>query len=364
MLVEGAGSAAEINLRENDIANMGFARAAASRSCWSATSIAAAYRSDRRHQGRARAGGRRDDRRLPRQQVSRRRDPVRRRVRIEALTRWPSFGLLPFFAYAGRLPRRCVGLAAPTRERRHRIVVPRLPHIANFDDLDPLRSSPRSACVRPPGEPLPPGDLSCCPAARRPSPISPPARAGLGHRPFGHARRGGVFRHLRRISDARPLRPPTPKGRRAAGRSTGSACSASTPCSGAKSPLPQVMAFASRRRAVLRLRDHIGETSGPVRRPAARFSDGREDGAFHRAATCGAYVHGLFGDDRQRAAWLAISDRASESPTIPIDRTLDELAEQFLERHLRIPTRCWRLPDRSLQPRARGPPQAAANKRR
>ena len=42
VLVEGAGSAAEINLRANDIANMGFARASTRRSCSSAISIAAA----------------------------------------------------------------------------------------------------------------------------------------------------------------------------------------------------------------------------------------------------------------------------------------------------------------------------------
>ena len=48
----------------------------------------------------------------------------------------------------------------------------------------------------------------------------------------------------------------------------------------------------------------------------------------------GAYVHGLFADDRQRAAWLARSGRRRSSAYAPtIERTLDELADH-LEAHL------------------------------
>ena len=81
VLVEGAGSAAEINLRAGDIANMGFARAAdvpvvlvgdIDRGGVIASLVGT--------QGGARPGGRRDDRRLPRQQVPRRSEPVRRRA--------------------------------------------------------------------------------------------------------------------------------------------------------------------------------------------------------------------------------------------------------------------------------------------
>ena len=80
VLVEGAGSAAEINLREGDIANMGFARAA---QC----PVVLVGDIDRGGifaqilgtQGGARARRRRHDRRLHRQQVPWRREPVRRR---------------------------------------------------------------------------------------------------------------------------------------------------------------------------------------------------------------------------------------------------------------------------------------------
>ena len=58
---------------------------------------------------------------------------------------------------------------------------------------------------------------------------------------------------------------------------------------------------------------HVGETNGPdCARPLLRFADGRLDGAVSAdGRVMGAYVHGLFADDRQRAAWLAMLGTAS-----------------------------------------------------
>ena len=52
---------------------------------------------------------------------------------------------------------------------------------------------------------------------------------------------------------------------------------------------------------------HIGRTIGPdCARPLLRFADGRVDGAVSADGRVrGTYVHGLFADDRQRAALLA-----------------------------------------------------------
>src|SRR6185437_2842058 len=81
---------------------------------------------------------------------------------------------------------------------------------------------------------------------------------------------------------------------------------------------------------------HIGETNGPAcARPLLRFADGRLDGAMsENRQIAGAYVHGLFADDRQRTAWLvALGTTAGISYEPTIERTLDGLADHC-EAHL------------------------------
>ena len=118
VLVEGAGSAAEINLREGDIANMGFARAGGR-----------AGRADRRHRPRRRhRADRRHPRRARRPQTPRwsrgflvnkfRGDPALfddGMRRIAARTGWPSFGLVPHFADAASAAGRGRRRARPPR---------------------------------------------------------------------------------------------------------------------------------------------------------------------------------------------------------------------------------------------------------
>ena len=81
---------------------------------------------------------------------------------------------------------------------------------------------------------------------------------------------------------------------------------------------------------------HVGETKGPdCARPLLRFADGRLDGAISAdGRVAGAYVHGLFADDRQRAAWLAPLGAASEiAYGATVETTLDALADHC-EAHL------------------------------
>jgi adenosylcobyric acid synthase len=81
---------------------------------------------------------------------------------------------------------------------------------------------------------------------------------------------------------------------------------------------------------------HIGETKGPDRaRPLLRFANGQPDGAVtENGWIAGAYVHGLFADDRQRAAWLAALGASSEIDyEATIERMLDALADHC-EAHL------------------------------
>src|SRR5260221_1822271 len=152
VLVEGAGSASEVNLRANDIANMGFARAAdvpvvligdidRGGVIASLCGTAAVVDPD---DGKLIAGF----------IVNKMRgDPslfATGMTFVAERTGWAPIGLVPYFRDAHRLPAEDVfGLeASPARApdlagRRLRVVVPVLPHIANFDDLDPLRLQPR-----------------------------------------------------------------------------------------------------------------------------------------------------------------------------------------------------------------------------
>ncbi|HXW42744.1 MAG TPA: cobyric acid synthase CobQ, partial [Xanthobacteraceae bacterium] len=68
-------------------------------------------------------------------------------------------------------------------------------------------------------------------------------------------------------------------------------------------------------------------TEGPDRaRPFARLADGTPDGAVSAdGRVIGTYIHGLFADDRQRAAWLV---RLGAGPA---NVAYDELIEQTLD---------------------------------
>ena len=75
---------------------------------------------------------------------------------------------------------------------------------------------------------------------------------------------------------------------------------------------------------------HMGVTTGAdCAHPFARLSDGTADGAVSPdGRVIGTYIHGLFGDDQQRSAWLtrfgAEPSRIAHDSII--EATLDRLA--------------------------------------
>ena len=72
----------------------------------------------------------------------------------------------------------------------------------------------------------------------------------------------------------------------------------------------------------------MGETT-PAEAPFARFADGRMDGAVSAdGRVAGCYVHGLYADDRQRAAFLARLGAASDGRSYEAgqEAALDALA--------------------------------------
>ena len=214
VLVEGAGSPAEVNLRHNDIANMGFAVAA---------DLPVVLVGDIDRGGviaaligthalleppeRARLKGYiinkfRGDPRLFDDA-----HPV-----IEGRTGMRCRGVVPWFERARLLPAEDI-LGLDERIGRGaagaiRIAVPRLPRLANFDDLDPLAAEPDvSLRIVAPGQALP-GDLDLVilPGSKATLADLAALRArGLGHRPRRACapRRCGA-RAVRRAADARP----------------------------------------------------------------------------------------------------------------------------------------------------------------
>ena len=342
VLIEGAGSASEINLRPNDIANMGFARAA---------DVPVVLVGDIDRGGviaqivGTKAVVDAEDEKLIggfivnkfRGDASLFTDGMRF---IEARTGWPALGLVPFFADAARLPAEdAMALARRDAPGDGRVViaVPLLPHIANFDDLDPLKSEPdmRLVFVRR-GEPLPVCDLVLLPGSKATIAdlaafrdngwdIDLAAHVRRGGRVFGIC--GGYQMLGRTIDDPGGIEGPP-------GRVDGlGLLDVETVLTGDKK-LAEISGSTVNDDVAFRGYEmHVGITTGPgTQHPVLRFRDGRVDGAASAdGRIAGAYVHGLFNDDCQRKALVArlgatASDFLYETM---IDDTLDVLAEHL-----------------------------------
>ncbi|MYG52263.1 MAG: cobyric acid synthase [Rhodospirillaceae bacterium] len=355
VVVEGAGSASETNLRNADIANMGFAAAAdipvvligdidrggVIASIVGTKAVIAA--ADAALVAGFVVNKMRGDTSLFDDGMA----------EIARRTGWPALGLVPFFEPARYLPaedaydlsgRDRRGPDGGRTDGRVRIAVPHLPRIANFDDLDPLKAEPDiDLTLVERGAPLPPGlDLVILPGSKATiADLSALRDEGWDIDILAHRRHGGRVLGLcggfqmlgRTISDPDGLEGPpgsvdglgllevetvltAPK---TVAEVTGETVEGGTPFSGYEI--------------------HMGRTCGPdAERPVHRLSDGRMDGA--RSAdgrVAGTYVHGLFGSDRHRAEWLRSfgAKSAIASHDALIDDTLDGLAGH-LEAHVDI----------------------------
>lgn len=339
VLVEGAGSASEINLRPNDIANMGFARAAD-------VPVVLIGDIDRGGVIASLVGTRAviepDDAALVCGFLINkfRGDPAlfeSGMAMIEKATGWRSIGLVPFFSDARFLPAEdalALDLVSPAKPHaRVRVAAPILPHIANFDDLDPLEAEPAVELVRVrPGTALPGNiDLIILPGSKATiADLAELRQAGFDIDIVAHLRRGGSviglcggYQMLGRI-----IRDPAGiEGSPGAVEGLG-LLDVETTLSDEKRLKPargeaDGISFSG-------YEMHMGVTAGPdCARPFARLADGAPDGAVSAdGRVIGTYIHGLFGDDRQRAAWL---ERLGAGPSaiaydVLVENTLDRLA--------------------------------------
>ena len=350
VLVEGAGSASEINLRRGDIANMGFARA-------TGTPVVLIGDIDRGGVIASLVGTRHvldpADAALIRGFIVNRMrgDPslFEEGMReIAARTGWAALGLVPFFPELGRLPAEdahelAAALPVPRAGAGLRVAVPLLPCIANFDDLDPLRAEPDIALTLvPPGAPLPCCDLVLLPGSKATIADLGVLRAeGWDIDILAHRRRGGHVLGLcggyqmlgRRITDPEGVEGPP-------GAVAGlGLLDIETVLAGPKRVAPVRGWLADGAAEVEGYEIHLGRSAGPdAARPLVRFADGREDGAASPDGRVrGTYVHGLFTADAAREALIRGlgGSPAARSHAAEVEATLDALAAH-LEAHLDV----------------------------
>jgi adenosylcobyric acid synthase len=339
VLVEGAGSATEVNLRRNDIANMGFARAAD-------VPVVLVGDIDRGGVIASLVGTKAvldsADAAMIRGFIVNkfRGDPALFTDGLAAIARatgWTALGLLPFFPDACRLPAEdALALDRPRRRQAGAsivVAVPILPRIANFDDLDPLAAEPAVDLVLvKPGSALP-GDaeLVILPGSKATiTDLSALRDAGFHIDIAAHVRRGGMVLGLcggyqmlgRTIAD-----PDGIEGSPGAVEGLG-LLDLETVLSAEKRLAP-VAGMTTDGIAFSGYEMHMGISAGPdCRRPFARLDSGALDGAISASGrVIGTYIHGLFADDRQRSAWLTRLDAGPAAVTHEalIEETLDRL---------------------------------------
>lgn len=338
VLVEGAGSPAEINLRAGDIANMGFARAAD-------VPVVLVGDIDRGGVIAALAGTRAviapDDAAMIRGFLINkfRGDPALFADgyrQIEMLTGWPGFGVVPWLRAAAHLPSEDAVILeqrAPADRGRLKIACPILPRIANFDDLDPLKAESAVDLVMvPPGQVIP-ADCALI--------VLPGSKATIADMAFlreqgwdidilAHHRRGGMILGIcggyqmlgRRINDLHGMEGP-------AGTIAGLGLLDIETVLTPRKTLQRVAGRALGQ-DFTGFEMHMGRTEGPdCARPFAMLDGARADGATSpNGRVMGSYVHGALASSNLRACLLERLGGRSDGQdhAARVDAALDAIA--------------------------------------
>jgi adenosylcobyric acid synthase len=342
VLVEGAGSASEINLRRYDIANMGFARAAD-------VPVVVVGDIDRGGVIASLVGTKAvldpDDAALVVGFIINkfRGDPslfIPGKEAIVAATGWPALGFIPYFSEARNLPAEdALALDHPARRRQGaklKIAVPILPQIANFDDLDPLEAEPNVDLVRVhPGTALPgDADLVILPGSKTTiAGLNALRETGFDIDIAAHVRRGGTVIGLcggyqmlgRTVADPNGVEGPAGTAQGLGLLDVETVLTSEKTLTNATGTTSDGMPFSG-------YEMHMGVTQGPdCARPFAHVGGVPEGAVSANGRVIGTYLHGLFADDRQRSAWLQRlgAGPASVAYDELVEATLDRLAKHL-----------------------------------
>ncbi|MEV8466591.1 cobyric acid synthase [Fluviibacterium sp. DFM31] len=312
VLIEGAGSPAEINLRAGDIANMGFAEAAG-------VPVVLVGDIDRGGVIAQLVGSHvilpeADRARIKACAVNKFRGDPRLfddgLAEIVARTGWPSLGVIPWFDGAWRLPAEDILDIRSHAGDGIVVAVPRLPRIANFDDLDPLNADPRiEVRLIQPGQTLPgDADLVLIPGSKSTISDLEAFRAqGWDIDLAAHLRRGGKVLGIcggyqmlgRHIHD--------PEGIEGSARAMeGLGLLDVSTVMAPEKRLARVRATHSASGTALDGYEiHLGRTEGPDCARAWLDLEGRAEGARSaNGQVWGCYLHGLFSADAFRQAFF------------------------------------------------------------
>ncbi len=344
ILIEGAGSPAEVNLRAGDIANMGFAEAA---------DVPVVLIGDIDRGGViAQLVGTHavldpaDRDRITGFAVNKfRGDPTLFHDGMDIIakrTGWRPLGILPWFQDAWKLPAEDVMDIKGRKGGAIRIAVPRLNRIANFDDLDPLSAEPDVTVeIIEQGRPLPAdADLVVIPGSKATiADLAHFREQGWDIDLMAHVRRGGHVLGIcggyqmlgRRIVDAEGLEgPPTSVD----GLGLLNVVTEMKPQK--RLSLTDARHIASDE-PVAGYEIHLGVTEGTDRdRAWLQVGDRTEGAESADGRVKGCYLHGLFAADGFRRAYLKEvtgHDLRSGSYSDGVEAALDGLADH-LERHL------------------------------
>jgi adenosylcobyric acid synthase len=345
IVIEGAGSPAEINLRAGDIANMGFAEAAG-------CPVILIGDIDRGGVIAQLVG---TDVILPDADRARikafainkfRGDPTLFADGMTAITDhtgWLPLGIVPWFDDAWKLPAEDVMDIATRKGGAIKVVVPRLNRIANFDDLDPLAAQPDVTVeIIDAGRPLPgDADLVLIPGSKSTIADLAHFRAqGWDTDLLAHVRRGGHVLGIcggyqmlgREIADPDGIEGPVTHVRGLG------LLDVTTTMSAHKRLNLSNATYDATGDTVSGYEIHIGETVGPDRDNGWLTLDGRREGAASGDGRVkGCYLHGLFASDGFRASYMAGIGAPVQSLNYDagVDATLNELA-LHLETHLDV----------------------------